>query len=450
MHSHRIASTDLQGAPGRAVARAEYPPPVEARRGSFFDAGLYAGSAAAASIVAAWAGIPLFREWGRLAIAPYAAGCAIAVGLSLRAAPERSRSRALSLLAVAVLAGAAILPLALEATWRARTGPGLHAQSEAIVTEEAARALRRGEDPYAATYLHGPLAARPLGTKTHFPYLPGMLAFGQPRALDGSSPLADARVAFAGFTLAAGALALARPPLRRTTPERRRATFLVLAVLPTGALLMATGGDDLPVLALMLLSLVLADEGRPWAAGAAVGAAGAMKQTAWILLPFLALAIRDGGGRRAPARFSLAAGTVVAAAVIPFVAWDAGAFVEDVVRFPLGLGRQRSAAGTPTLGTALLRAFPSFRTPLTLVLIALVLALLAFILLRRPPSTPSAAARDAGLVFLAGLLLAPAARFGYVVYPIDLLVWAWALDAAKVPAPFSAHAATTTDTRLDG
>ena len=131
---------------------------------------------------------------------------------------------------------------------------------------------------------------------------------------------------------------------------------------------MATGGDDLPVLALMLLALVLADEGRPGASGVVAGLAAVTKQTAWVLLPFLALAARDREGRPARGRFSLTATAVVAVVVIPFLAWSPGDFVEDVIRFPLGLGRQRSAAGTPTPGAGLIRLLPSMRVPLTLVL----------------------------------------------------------------------------------
>src|SRR5439155_11075931 len=131
----------------------------------------------------------------------------------------------------------------------------------------------------------GPLVARPIATKTHFPYLPGMIAFGLPRALDGRSPVADARVWFALATLAVAGIALL-PRGSALEPNDRLRAFQVLAVLPTGALLMATGGDDLPVLALMLLTLVLADEGRPAGAGVALGVAAAMKPTAWILVPF--------------------------------------------------------------------------------------------------------------------------------------------------------------------
>jgi hypothetical protein len=404
---------------------------VSGRSEATADALLYAASALAAVVVGLAAGIPLFREWGRMAAPVYLLAAVVAAWISLRSGPRERQHRSLTWLALAVLVGAALLPLGLEAAWRAKTGPGLHAQSEAIVTEEAARALKGGVDPYSAAYLHGPLEARPLGTKTHFPYLPGMLVFGLPRALDGSSALADARIAFAIFTVAVGTLALARGPLKRAPPRHLRASALVLAVLPTGALLMATGGDDLPVLALMLLALVLAAEHRPGASGVVAGLAAITKQTAWILLPFLALAARDKEGRSARLRFSAPAVAIVVLGLAPFVAWGPGDFLEDVIRFPLGLGRQRSAAGTPTLGAALIRLFPTLRTPLTVALVCVVLALFAFILLRRPPSTAWATSRDAGLVFLAAILLAPAVRLGYAVYPIDLFVWAWALRASR-------------------
>jgi hypothetical protein len=404
---------------------------VSGRSEATADALLYAASALAAAIVGLAAGIPLFREWGRIATPVYLLAAVVAAWISFRRGPGERQHRSLTWLALAVLVGAALLPLGLEAVWRGNSGPGLHAQSEAIVTEEAARALKRGIDPYSADYLHGPLEARPLGTKTHFPYLPGMLVFGLPRALDGSSALADARIAFAVFTVAVGSLALVRPPLRRAPPRHRRASALVLAVLPTGALLMATGGDDLPVLALMLLALALAAEHRPEASGVVAGLAAITKQTAWILLPFLALSARDREGRPARLQFSAPATAIVVLGLAPFVAWGPGDFVEDVIRFPLGLGRQRSAAGTPTLGAALIRLLPTLRTPLTVAIVCVVLALFVFILVRRPPSTAWAASRDAGLVFLAAILLAPTVRFGYVVYPIDLFVWAWALRGSR-------------------
>jgi hypothetical protein len=153
---------------------------VTKRTPALGDAALYAASTLVALGLWRLADIPIQRTWARLALGPYAGGALLAIGLVLvgKASSERARTW----IALAVFVGVALVPLTLEVARRARTDPGLHAQSEAIVTEEAAKALVHGKDPYATDYLHGPLRARPLGTKTHFPYLPGMLVFGLPRA----------------------------------------------------------------------------------------------------------------------------------------------------------------------------------------------------------------------------------------------------------------------------
>src|SRR5206468_11002226 len=93
---------------------------------------------------AGFASIPLYREWSRVAVGPYTAGAAAAAFLAIRGATSRARIW----LALLVLAGAALLPLGLEVGWRARTSPGQHVQAEAILTEEAAKALVHGRDPY--------------------------------------------------------------------------------------------------------------------------------------------------------------------------------------------------------------------------------------------------------------------------------------------------------------
>jgi hypothetical protein len=393
---------------------------VTERRAILWDAGLYAGSALVAAGVWFLADIPIQRTWGRMAVGPYAAGTVVAALLASR---RGASTRARTWIAIAVLAGAALIPMALEVGRRSSTDPGLHAQSEVILTEEGAAALVHGKDPYAVDYLAGPLRARPFGTKTHFPYLPGMLAFGLPRALGGSGPLADARIPFAAATLLLLGLASAAGA---GTAEARLRVLQLFLVVPTGALLMATGGDDLPVVALMLLALVLARRRQTLTSGLVLGLAAATKQTAWVLLPFLILAARDGSGREAWRRASAGIGVVVVPVILPFLLWNPAEFVEDVVKFPVGLGRQRSAAETPTLGSWLVRTFPSARTPLTVVLVVVVAAA-AGLLLLRGGRTPAGAARSAGLVFLLAMALTPAGRIGYLVYPINLLAWSWLL-----------------------
>jgi hypothetical protein len=214
---------------------------------------------------------------------------------------------------------------------------------------------------------------------------------------------------------------------------RRLLAFQVLAVLPTGTLLMATGGDDLPVLALMLLALTLVAGGRPGMAGISAGLAAAAKGTAWPLAIFLLVAARDRDGRRAATAFGAGAAGVLVPLLLPFLAWNPSAFVEDVVRFPLGLGRQPTPAETPTVGSLLVKLFPGARSLVVLALVVAVSALGILLLVRRPPRSASGAAGRSGAVLLAAFVLAPAARFGYVIYPIDLAVWAWMLATVDGP-----------------
>jgi hypothetical protein len=392
-------------------------------RAALVDVLLYGASAVFAAAVALIASIPQYREWGRIACGVYLAGTIALLAVRLGAS-VRTRTW----VAAAVFAGAALVPLGLEATWRSTSGAGLHAQSEVLVIEEGAKALLDGHDPYTATFLHGSLAARPYGTKTHFPYLPGMAAFGLPRALDGRSPLADARVWFA--IVALGALAVAARGLRADPGALLRCTQ-VLLILPTGALFLATGGDDIPILGLMLASVTLLKRGRSGSSGLLAGLAASLKQTAWPLLPFLFLAA--GRDRR---RFAVPALGLPLVLVAPFVLWNPAAFLEDAVRFPLGLGRQRSAAGTPTVGSILVRALPLPRAFVVALLVGAMAALAAWLLLWPATRTLRGAVFNAGLLYLAAMLLAPSGRAGYLLYPIDLLVW------ARFTAPEPAAAST--------
>src|SRR5207253_6671381 len=104
----------------------------------WLDPLLYAASAVAALLVAAFASIPQYQEWGRIAVGVYAIGAVLA--LACRSARSRTW------LAIGVLLGAALAPMAVETVLRSRTGMGLHAQSEVIITEEAAKAALDGRD----------------------------------------------------------------------------------------------------------------------------------------------------------------------------------------------------------------------------------------------------------------------------------------------------------------
>ncbi len=396
---------------------------MTASRFGRWDVALYAAGAAVAGLVAIFDRIPLQRAWGNIAFLPYLLGAVVAALLMLlhgRGA-ARARPRARAALAVAVIAGAALLPMALEVGWRARDGFAGHVQSETLVTEESARALLDGHDPYAASFAAGPLGTWPPGVADHVPYLPGMFAFGMPRALAGAGPLTDARVWFSliSVVILLVALWLAKPSVGRGVT----AVLIVLA-LPTGARYLAGGGDDVAVLSVMLLSLVLLQRKQPVAAGVVAGLAAVMKQTAWPLLPFLVIAARDREGSPARGRAAAGVAAVMVPLTLPFVLWNTSAFVEDVIKFPLGLGHQPTLAASPTIGSLLAHVLPVPKAALAAVALAVVMAVAGYLAFVRPPVEARGAAERTAAVLTLAILLATAGRFGYLLYPIGLFAWA--------------------------
>jgi len=385
-------------------------------------------SAAFAALAATAADIPLQRTWGRSALGAYLLATAAALAASLRHRGERRDERLRALLAVAVFALTAVTPLVIAARLRAEGDPGDYAQSEVIIVEEGADALLDGRDPYAEEYVDGPLSDRPLATQVHFPYMPFMLVFGIPRALGGHVPWADARVWFTIFSLAVALPSLVR---MHVSPHTKVRTFQVLFALPTGALLLATGGVDIPVLALLLATLVMAERGETAGAGLVGGLALATKQTSLLVVPFVALGIADGPARR---RYLATAGLVGLGLTLPFAVWDVRAFVEDSILFPLGAGHGVSAARTPTVGSLLLDLFPDQRQVITLLLVLLILGVAAFLLLSGRGSSMAQACMRAGATFFFACAFAPASRVGYLVYPANLITWAVAFRRAEVTA----------------
>ncbi|MCU1490505.1 MAG: hypothetical protein JWM85_1910, partial [Acidimicrobiaceae bacterium] len=342
---------------------------------------------------------------------------------------------------VLMLLGAVLVPLGAELTWRAGSQPGAHAQPEVAVIERAGDRAAHGHDPYLAkprTVGVSPSGdSHRIDADSFFPYLPGMVAFGVANTLRMPPELQDARVALVVFTLLVGIGALLASD---ATLSRRGRVLQFLVVLPSGALPMVTGGDDLPVLALMLLGLVLAQRRRPVAAGLVLGCAGAMKFTAWPLLFLLAFAIRDRYGARAWKSYATALAVVVLPAVAIGMAIGPASFVENVLRFPLGLAKIKSPAASPLLGQVFVTVLPGHKTVITVLLLVLGGAIAVAALVRYPPSSPASAARSTAFVLVLATVLAPATRFGYLMYPANLLVWAYVLDGMTVGAPAPSRA----------
>jgi hypothetical protein len=400
-----------------------------ARDGLALDAGLYLLSAAFALVTGLSSTLLPHRAWGLIAVWTYlAALLVVIVQLVLR------RPAARMPLTWLAWAGTALLPLVVEAVQRAG-GRTDRAQDEVLVVEQMGERLLHTGTPYVGPEIIAALSGdQQLGA--YAPYQPGMALFGVPRALAGDAWWTDARVWFAVVTVAAlvtavrvlsvGPLFVRKeaisPRLADAPPSVVRA-LQAATVFPICALTLATGGDDIPVMALCLLALAWCAADRFGFAGLAVGAAAALKLFAFPVVAVLAvLALASGRGRR----FLPCAIGLPIIVLIPPLLVDGSAFVENVIRFPLGHGLVQSPAQSPFPGYLISSGLPGGRYIAAGLLIAVAVAI-AVVLIRRPPRTAATAALFCGYGLLAAILLMPTTRFGYLLYPVALLVWTPAL-----------------------
>ncbi|GAA2844776.1 hypothetical protein Acy02nite_45910 [Actinoplanes cyaneus] len=382
------------------------------------DLGLYLISAVFALVTGLTSTLLPHRAWGLIAWWGYLAATLLVLVQLLARHVSGDRFRAW--LAWSTWAAVALVPLVVEAVQRAG-GRTDRAQEEVLVVEAMGKSLVEHGTPYLS---RADIAALPLDERLmgYRPYQPGMAVFGLPRAFAGDHWWTDARVWFAITAVLAVGSAVAL--LRSSHPFPVRA-IQAATVLPVTALTLATGGDDIPVLALCLLALALAATGRFGWAGVAVGVAAAAKLFAFPVVAVLAvLALVTGHGRR---YLPFAVGLPVLALVPPLLV-NADSLVENVLRFPLGHGLVTSPAQSPFPGYLIAQNLPGGHI-LASVLLGAAALVIAWLLLRRPPRDAGTAALFCGWGLLAAILLMPTTRFGYLLYPAAFLVWAPALRA---------------------
>jgi hypothetical protein len=361
-------------------------------------AAMFAGFAAFAILLAVFTTNHLHQIWGISAACAY-----LAAGVAVLAWQSRGPDLGLFLSA----AGALVAPLWLMAVERLRQ-PEVH-----VITRSASLMLRAGT-PYPAPAV----TAAAHNPNVFDPYLPVMTVFGLPRALLGMAPITDPRIWLGLGFAAAFSAALVVADVR----DVGRWTVLV-ASSPVIALALTVGGTDVPVLALICLSLALLwRHPQPVPAGLAIGVAAAMKATAWPALAVAAVLLAARDGRRAAARFGLAAVAAGGALIGPVAALAPQALMENTVAFPLGLARAKSAAVSPLPGHLLAQTGHAGHL-VAVALLALVVLGLALSLWLRPPRTVPAAAWRLIIGFALMFLTAPATRFGYFMYPAGLFAW---------------------------
>ena len=404
-----------------------------------WPAALLAACALFACAVTAFSANAPERLWGVLAAGSY--------GLAALAALA-GRRRGLPLALAISLGGAVVAPLA----WMAIAHTG---QPEVgVVIRSAGMFLHRGT-PYQGA---GAIAATH-DVNAYNPYLPALAVFGIPHALFGAGLLTDPRVWF-GVVFAVGfGWALKLSDVRRPW-----VWTAVVTASPIVAYPLSTGGDDLPVLALLCLGLALlrpaagarGEAGMPEEAGGAgaargglstrqlilggiaLGLAAAMKATAWPAIAVALALVAARGGWRAAGWLALAALGVPLAADGPVLFAQPGPVATNTILFPLGLTKIKTPAASALPGHLIAQTWAWGHWASIGLVLAGGLAIAAWLVIRPPRDEVSAGWRlVTGLVVM--FTFAPATRFGYIVYPLGLACWLllarYARAGARQPAP---------------
>lgn len=354
------------------------------------------------------------RAWGILAIWGYLGAAVTAV--ALRSQPARA------VLTGVTWCATALLPLISLATERAEGRIG-RAQEEVAVIEAAGLRMLHSGTPYLDRDAIASVPAA-LRLTDYLPYQPGMAIAGLPRAIAGIAWWTDARVIMALLSTAAVLIALhflGFPQRLAPGSQAPLRALQAVTVLPLAALTLATGGDDVPVLAFSLLACALGVRRRWVLAGLAIGCAAALKLTALPVLAVLGVVVYVRA-RPALVRYSVAALVLPILTLLPVLLINGRAVMENVIRFPLGHGLVRSPAASPLPGYLLTAHLPDGRQ-LVFALLLSAIAGVTVSVLHRPPSSAAAAALVSAIGLLLAILLMPATRFGYLLYPVALLAW---------------------------
>lgn len=388
------------------------------------DVALYFGSFVFAIATFEISKIALYRWWGEMAMVPYLVA-AVASGWTLARPPRRRKARRI-LIAVLVFSTAVLIPLMAQIVDQAGSLSTIaHAQPEVLVIEAAGSRLMTGKALYpvitgAKAGIHSSVPA----TNAFFPYLPGMALFGIGSALIRTpAALGDPRLGFLIITLIATGLAIFWRPSNQRSPML---AFQAMAILPTAALPLVTGGDDIPVVAMMALGIVLLARQRWGWSGIVLGLAAILKFTAWPLAIIAGMVLVVRNGWRVGLKFALPALTIMTWTLGDEIIHNVSALVNNVIKFPAGIASLGSPAASPLPGHILAGLWKGYPKIAFAIGIAVGIASLIWIIYRTPKVHTGASWISALILFIA-ILIAPATRVGYLLYPVDLAAWAWVL-----------------------
>ena len=251
------------------------------------------------------------------------------------------RTAVLVLLMLSFLGGL----LAHQISSRQAHGPASYIIDGAVQTEEAAKMLFQGRNPYKidyqtttfGTYSDQLDGTRPHPGMTHYVYLPGTFLLTAPVQFISNHLLGwfDVRwIYVTGFAIMLIILS------RMVAPPHRDLVLILAAFNPFTARLLLFGVNDFLVLAGVLGAVCLLQRGKMSWSSVSLGLALTMKQSAWIFLPFYLIAVSamDRSIHWKKRFQALWPGAVtVLLAIVPFMIWSLPDFFDDVWRFPNGM-----------------------------------------------------------------------------------------------------------------
>ena len=321
--------------------------------------------------------LPAWVSLGLLGLVAVAVGLVVAGG-TLR---ELGTAAAVALLYALPIAGG-IIRWHLVPSATALIGDG------AYQIQLAREVLMRGVDPYGFNYVGTGLERAPWGGQDfanpalhHLDYWPGTIVLPLPVQAAFHALLGwwDERL---WLLLAAAAVWVL---LRRLAPgQAGRMAAITFFLIPGHSLLAVLGDNDLPMVALLLSAALAISNRRFVVAGLLIGLAVATKQTALIAVPVLAVwAGANGMGWKPFLRATGVAVVAVLALILPFLVWNASAFVSDTLLYNFGSGAEAYPIQGLGLSSWLLQAgiihgprdaFPFLLLQLPLVIITWILA----------------------------------------------------------------------------
>jgi hypothetical protein len=248
-----------------------------------------------------------------------------------------------------------IVPTIAAIVYRHNGVPYLYIHDGAIQIEEAIKFLLAGKNPYVENYTGTPMAQWPF-------YEPGLTSnpalyhlIYLPLTILSSLPFyVLSQVVFGWydqrFVYLLMFVILIPMTLRAArTPGEKLSALMVVALNPLFTPFFIDGRNDIIVSFWLVGAILLLQRGRFGWAGVCVAGAIASKQTAWFFVPFFVLYVF--GAERAPRSWKqvwtrlqplLPASLLAAAILLPFLFWNAGAFVGDTISYQVGASAETS------------------------------------------------------------------------------------------------------------